>query len=214
MHSDNSSDEKRGGVCIYYKSYLPLRTIDINYLNESVRFELMVGDKLCNFIALYRSPSQLQDQFESFIENLRLNLESAMQNNTFFVVLLGDFNAKSSNWCKNDKSTSESKAVENISSNFGIHQRFNEPTQILEYSSSCIDLIFTSQPNFITESVIHPSLCPNFHHPIIFEKFNLEILFPPPYFHNFWHYQDTNTDLIKRAIDMFDWNRAFRKYQC
>ena len=144
MHSDNSSDEKRGGVCIYYKSYLPLRTIDINYLNESVRFELMVGDKLCNFIALYRSPSQLQDQFESFIENLRLNLESAMQNNTFFVVLLGDFNAKSSNWCKNDKSTSESKAVENISSNFGIHQRFNEPTQILEYSSSSIDVIFTS----------------------------------------------------------------------
>ena len=97
MHSDNSSDEKRGGVCIYYKSYLPLRIIDINYLNKCVRFELMVGDKLCNFIALYRSPSQLQDQFESFKENLQLNLESAMQSNTFFVVLLDDFNAKSSN---------------------------------------------------------------------------------------------------------------------
>ena len=26
----------------------------------------MVADKLCNFIALYRTPSQLQDQFESF----------------------------------------------------------------------------------------------------------------------------------------------------
>ena len=47
----------------------------------------MVGDKLCNFIALYRSPSQSQDLFESFKENLELNLESAVQNNSFPVVL-------------------------------------------------------------------------------------------------------------------------------
>ena len=80
-------------VFIYYKSYLTLRIIDINYLNECVRFELMVGDKLCNFIALYRSPSQSQDLFESFTENLGLNLESVVQNNPFLVVLLANFNA-------------------------------------------------------------------------------------------------------------------------
>ena len=35
-----------------------------------------------------------------------------MQNNPFLVVaLLGDFNAKSSNWCKNDITTSERKAI-------------------------------------------------------------------------------------------------------
>ena len=34
--------KKRGGVCIYYKSYLPLRIMNINYLNECVRLELMV----------------------------------------------------------------------------------------------------------------------------------------------------------------------------
>ena len=62
VRSDHPSNKKRGGVCIYYKSYLPLRIININYLNECVRFELMVGDKLCNFAALYRSPSQSQDQ--------------------------------------------------------------------------------------------------------------------------------------------------------
>ena len=105
---------KRGGVCIYYKSYLPLRIININYLKECVRFEVMVGDKLCNFIALCRSPSQSQDQFESFQENLELNLESAVQNNPFLVVLSGDVNAKSSNWCKNDITTTEGKAIENI----------------------------------------------------------------------------------------------------
>ena len=39
-------------VFMYYKSYLLLRIIDISYLNECVRFELMLGDKLCNFTAL------------------------------------------------------------------------------------------------------------------------------------------------------------------
>ena len=209
VRSNHPSNKKRGGVCIYYKSYLPLRIIDINYLSECVRFELMVGDKLCNFIALYRSPSQSQDLFESFKEKLELNLESVVQNNPFLVVLLGDFNAKSSNWCKNDTTTTEGKAIENITSQFGLHQMTDEPTLILESSSSCIDLICTSQPNLITESGVHPSLHPNSHHQIIFAKFNLEIHYPPPYFREVWHYQDANTDLFRRAITMFDWDRAF-----
>ena len=62
---DHSSN-KRGGVCIYCQCYLSFVIILINYPNEYVRFELMVGDKLCNFIELYRSPSQSQDLFESF----------------------------------------------------------------------------------------------------------------------------------------------------
>ena len=169
----------------------------------------MAGDKLCNFIALYRSPSQSQGLFESFKENLELNLESAVQNNLFLVVLLSDFNAKSSNWCKNNITATEGKAIEHISSQFGLHQMINERIHILKTSSSCIDLIFISQPNLITESGVHPSLHPNSHHQIIFAKFNLEIHYPPPYFRDVWHYQDVNTDLIRRAIDMFDWNRAF-----
>ena len=147
VRPDHPSNEKRGGACTYYKSYLPLRIIIINYLNKCVRFELMVGDTLCNFIVLYRSPSKSQDQFESFKETLELSLESAMQNNPFFVVLLGDFNAESSNWCKNDINTSEGKVIENISSQSALHQTISKPTHILEASPSCIDLIFTSQPN-------------------------------------------------------------------
>ena len=135
----------------------------------------MVGDKLCNFIALQRSPSQSQNLFESFKESLELNLESVVQNNPFLVVLLGNFNVKSSDWCKNDITTSEDKTIKSISLQFGLHQMINKPTHILETSSSCIDLIFTSQPNLITGSGVHPSLHPNPHHQIIFAKFNLEI---------------------------------------
>ena len=75
VRTDHLSNKKPGGVCIYYKSYLPLIIIDINQLNECVRFELMVCDKLCNFIALYRSPSHSQHQFEFFKENLEKILQ-------------------------------------------------------------------------------------------------------------------------------------------
>ena len=85
----------------------------------------------------------------------------------------------------------------------------HEPTHRLESSSSCIDLIFTSQLNLITESGVHPSLHPNSNHQIIFAKFNQEINYPSPYFREVWHYQEANTNLIRRAIDMFDWDRAF-----
>ena len=60
----------------------------------------------------------------------------------------------------------------------------------------------------IIESGVHPSLHPNCHHQIVYAKFNLLIHFPPPYSREVWHYKDANTDLIKRAIEKFDWQRA------
>ena len=122
-------------------------------------------------------------------------------------MLLGNCDAKSSTWCKNDITTTEGKAVENISSQFGLHQVMRQ--HILESPFSCIDLIFTSQLNLITESVVHPSLHPNSHYQIIFAKFNQEIQYQPPYFCDIWHFEDANTDLIRQAIDMFDWDGAF-----
>lgn len=59
VRCDYSSNSKRGKVLIYYKETLPLRKIDVNYLNDSIRFKLKVGEKLCSFITLYRSPSQI-----------------------------------------------------------------------------------------------------------------------------------------------------------
>ena len=49
----------------------------------------------------------------------------------------------------------------------------NNSTHISD--SSCIDVIFTSQPNLVVESGVHLSLDPNCHHQIIFTKFNLKI---------------------------------------
>ena len=62
----------------------------------------MIGNKICNFITLYRSLSPNQDDFEEFIVNLEMNLKTLAQKNPFLTVVIGDFNAKSKNWSSRD----------------------------------------------------------------------------------------------------------------
>ena len=59
--ADNPTNTKRGGVCIYYHNSFPLKVIDIQFLNESVNFEIRIGEKMCSFLCLYRSSSQTRD---------------------------------------------------------------------------------------------------------------------------------------------------------
>ena len=209
IRSDHPSNTKRGGVCLYYKNYLPLRVLNISYLKKCLNFELKISDKSCTFIALYRSPSQSQDDFETFSDNFEMTLETLAQKGSFLTTIIGDFNAKSCNWNSHDKTSFEGSTIESITSQFGLHQLINKPTHLLQSSSSCIDSIFTSQPNIIVESGVHPSLHPNCHHQIIFAKFNLKIYYPPPYLREVWHYKEANADLIKRAINNFNWEKAF-----
>ena len=64
--ADHPSDVKRGGVCIYYKTMLPLKVLSTNVLQECINFEVSIGKKKCRFIHLYRTPSQSQDENMTF----------------------------------------------------------------------------------------------------------------------------------------------------
>ena len=68
VRADYLYNTKRGGVCINYKEVLCLRVINVNYLNECLRFEFKIDDKIRSFIRLYRSPSQTQDELETFTD--------------------------------------------------------------------------------------------------------------------------------------------------
>ena len=54
---------------------LPLKLLYIKYLQECINLELTIGDNLCSFMILYRSPSQNNDDFETFMKNSELNLD-------------------------------------------------------------------------------------------------------------------------------------------
>ena len=134
--ADHLTNNKRGGVCIYYKKCLPLKVLNIIFLNECMNFQLRIGDKTCNFAVLYRSKSQSQEVFESFCENFERTIDNLVQNSPFLLVAIGDFNAKSTNWCANDRTSFEGNKIEHITSQFGLSQIINEPTHILDSSSS------------------------------------------------------------------------------
>ena len=111
-------------------------------------------------------------------------------------------------WYSQNTNILEGISVENVASQLGLHQIIKEPAHILENLSSCIDLVFKSYPDLIVDSGLRPSLHPNCHHKIIYSKFYLKIHYPPPYTCQVWHYKDSNDDLIERAINQFNWERA------
>ena len=39
-------------------------------LHEYINLDIRIYDKLCNFICLYRSPSQNMEELETFVKNL------------------------------------------------------------------------------------------------------------------------------------------------
>ena len=59
---------------------------------------------------------------------------------------------------------------------------------------------------------IHPPTkpSPKLSYQLVFANFNLSIYYPPPYERPVWYYNRANADLIRRAIDLFDWDKALR----
>ena len=209
FRADHPSNTKWVGVCIYYSYSLPLKILSIQYLHECINFEIRIRSKLCRFVSLYRSTSQLQEDFESFAKNFELNIDTATANNTFLTAFLGDYNAKSNLWFKGNNTTYEGSKIYGITSTFELQQTLHEPTHIIGHSSSRINLIFTSQSNLVMESELNSSLHPNCHHQVTYAKFNLKINYPPSYEQEILHYEKANVDLIRRSIDQFPWERCF-----
>ena len=96
-------------------------------------------------------------------------------------MILGDFNATSSTWWKEDKTTTEGTHLEALTSLHNFDQLISEATHILSNSSWCIDLFFTNQPNLVVNCGTHPTLNTKCHHQITHCKLNLSIKYPPPY---------------------------------
>ena len=71
-----------------------------------------------------------------------------------------------------DKATTEDAKTEFATSSYGIHQIINESAHVLDKFLFCMDIIFTSQPNLLDSSGVHPSLHLNYHHQITNKKYD------------------------------------------
>ena len=215
IQSNHPHDIKRGGVGLYIKESLPSQNrSDLVTLPECVVCEIQLNRKKYFFVVIYRSPSHDQSEFDDFTINFELLLSKLHAENPFCVVITGDFNCRSTQWWENDIENNEGRVFEPFVSELGLHQLISEPTHFMGDSKSCIDLIFTDQPNLIIESGVHPSLHEQCHHQIVYGKLSVSNIALPPYTRNVWYYDKADFVAIRRSIEMFRWHEHLDKISC
>ena len=81
-------------------------------------------------------------------------------------------------------------------------------------SKSCIDLIFTDQPNLIIESGVHPSLHEQCYYQIVYGKLPVSNIALPPYTRKIWHYDKADFIAIRKTIEIFAWHEHLDNMTC
>ena len=82
--------------------------------------QIFVNNKKGYVISVYQSPSQTPDEFDSFIKNLKKLIIDIYSRKADFVLMIGDFNVKSTNWSTNDTTTPEGAQLDFIISSYGM----------------------------------------------------------------------------------------------
>ena len=146
---------------------------------------------------IYRSPSQNNSEFDSFLRSVERLLSDIKKIKLFLSAIMGDFNARTSCWWSEDINTSEGLKLLSLTSANGVSQLINEPTHLQTSNSSCIDLIFIDQPKLSVNSGVHASLYPKCHHQIVHSSFNLNITYPPLYHCLVWDYKKADSKNLR-----------------
>ena len=74
-----------------------------------MNFVMRIGNKVCKFISLYRSPNSSLEDFKTFLDSFKLSLGRIDKSNSFLIVLLGEINSKIGNSYKSDSTSYEAK---------------------------------------------------------------------------------------------------------
>ena len=160
---------------------------------------------------MYWSPSQSSIEFESFLSGFEDLLSSGLFSKSQVTVILGNFNTRLSTWWSNGITNLNGILIDSLTTTHGFKQLISDATYILPQSTSCIDLIFADQPNYVIDCGTHPSLNKNCHHQITFCKLNLKLEYPPPYQRLAWNFKKSNNDAIKRDIELVNCNSLFSR---
>ena len=119
-------------------------------------------------------------------------------------------NAKCSKWCSSDKNNIAGLEIDNITTTAGYSQLINKPTHFINETSSCIELIFSSNVSFIRSYGMGQSIYEKCHHNIAYGTLDFNVPVAPPYYREIWDYKNADTESIQKAISNFDWPKAFR----
>ena len=70
IRSDHPSNSERRGVCIYYKNFLHLRVLDIQYLHEYINIEPKIGTRFVTLLFCIDRQANCKMNLKTFFRNL------------------------------------------------------------------------------------------------------------------------------------------------
>ena len=195
LRADHRNKTKRDGVCMCYENYLTvIKRTDLPDLQECIVAEITVDKERCFLTCVNRSPSQNDDELETFCSDQTFLIDNINKFQPSCSVLLGDFNTKHSKWCSAEKNNKAGIALENITATSGYNQIINKPTHLRNVSSSSIHLSFASNTSYLATG-IEQLIYDKRHHNIIYGKLNFDIPLPP-----LWDYNKANTEVYKELF--------------
>jgi len=208
-----ANNHPQGGVCLYYRENLPLlHRKDLQLLDETIVCEIKLDrTKKLFFILSYRSPSQDATQTRNYFKNLEKIIAKTKLENPAIIVLTGDLNARSPLlWSGEQDENQAGKQLAELITLENMDQIIDEPTHMpSERTSTCIDVIITSNPSAIIDHGVLPSLDSRCKHQIIFSQINFHVPPPPKYKRTIWDYKACNLNALKSGLLTVDWPLAF-----
>ena len=195
---------------MFFQDHLPLvLTPNLTTLDECFVCEIQNGSKRFFLTVLYRYPSQSIEPFSLFKqkwEEITINTNDCSPT---ISMRIGEFNARNSEWWNGDSTNLQGTELAEPAAEYSLNQVTDEPSHIAPNYASCVDSMFITETNFVTNSGVLPPLFSRCHHPLIFSKLSFTILFPPTYRRRIWDFTTANVNAIRQAVNGVDWNRAF-----
>ena len=125
-----------------------------------------------------------------------------------FLSILNDFNARCTNWWKDDITNSAGREIASLTSSAGYTKIIDKPTHVINNSMSCIDLIFCTNQNLILKYSVDASIFDKCHHNIFYGKTNIRVPLPPKYVREVWDYSKADVQNIRKSIKEFNWGKT------
>ncbi len=157
----------------------------------------------------YRPPSTSSTAVDEFILSLELTMSHVDLLSTD-VLIVGDFNAKSSTWCSLDRTNVPGRMLQTAFLSLGLQQCVTSRTHLDNEGSlsSLLDLVLVSDTNLITTVDTLPPIGNSDHLPVICHLATTlsSAVKPQPQSRRIWCYAKANFSALRSALAKSDWS--------
>ena len=156
----------------------------------------------------YRPPNGDASAFAEALESSvnRIDLRHT------FVLLVGDFNAKSPSWLSSDGYNAAGRVLEPAFLQLGLHQCVSTPTHITPAGAlgSLLDLALVSSPAIVHSVETHPPLGSS-DHLVVHCKLDLRAeRAQRSQGRTIWNYDNVDFNIVNKALATADWSSSFQ----